>query len=400
MTDIHRLNPVVDRIEPSATIAITNRARELKRAGVDVISLSAGEPDFDTPAHIIEAAFAGVKAGMTRYTPADGSLELKEAIAAKLKRENGVDYALEEIAASCGGKHTLHNIFAVILAPGDEVIIPAPYWVSYPEQVRLAGGVPRVIEAGAGDGFRITAEMFEEAIGERTRALVLNSPSNPTGAVYGRAEIEALVEVAVRRGVLVVSDEVYEHILYDGAAQISPASLSAEAREHVIVANSVSKTYAMTGWRVGYAAGPAKIMRAMARLQSHQSQNPASPSQAAATAALGGGLDCVRPMLAAFTERRAMTIGAIESMPGLSLAVPRGAFYAFPDATEVLRPAGSRFEGSVGLCAHLLDEYKVACVPGEAFGAPTCFRISFATATDALREALDRIARAIGALRR
>ena len=388
MNDIHRLNPVIDRIEPSATIAISNRARELKRAGVDVISLSAGEPDFDTPAHIVDAAFAGVRAGMTRYTPADGSLELKEAIAAKLKRENGVDYALEEIAASCGGKHTLHNIFAVILSPGEEVIIPAPYWVSYPEQVRLAGGVPRVIEAGAGAGFRITAEMFEEAIGERTRALVLNSPSNPTGAVYGRAEIEALVEVAVRRGVLIISDEVYEHILYDGAEQVSPASFSPDAREHVIVANSVSKTYAMTGWRVGYAAGPAKIMRAMARLQSHQSQNPASPSQAAAIAALEGGLDCVRPMLSAFTERRELTVRAIEATPGLTLATPRGAFYAFPDATEVLRAAGSSFEGSVGLCAHLLDEYKVACVPGEAFGAPTCFRISFATATDALTEAL------------
>ncbi len=393
-----RLNPLVDRIQPSATIAISNRARELKRAGVDVISLSAGEPDFDTPEHIVQGAIDGIRAGMTRYTPADGAVELKQAIADKLRRENGLDYALDEIAASCGGKHTLHNILAVILSPGDEVIIPTPYWVSYPEQVRLAGGVPSFVETTAAEGFHASPDALEAAIGPRTRALIVNSPSNPTGAVYSPDELRAIVDLAVRRGLLIISDEVYEHILYDAAEQVSTASLTAAARDHVIVANSVSKTYAMTGWRVGYAAGPAKIMRAIARLQSHQSQNPAAPSQAAAIAALNGGLDCVVTMAEAFTERRRRTIAAIESIEGLRLSPPRGAFYAFPDATELLRRAGTGMRGSVDLCAYLLDEYKVACVPGEAFGAPTCFRISFATATDALTEALERIAEAFAKL--
>lgn len=398
MTDLYRLSPIIDAIQPSATITITNRARELKREGVDVISLSAGEPDFATPEHIVAAAIDAIRAGQTRYTPADGTLELKQAIAAKLERENGVRYTLEEVAASCGGKHSLNNIFAVILAPGDEVIVPAPYWVSYPEQVRLAGARPVIAETEAADGFLLTPERLEAAITPATRALVINSPSNPTGAIYNRGQLEAIVEVAIRRGLLIISDEVYEHILYDGNEHISPASLSPEARAHVIISNSVSKTYAMTGWRVGYAAGPANIMRAIARLQSHQSQNPASPSQAAAVAALNGGLACVQTMVQAFSERRRLALAALGSLPGVRLVSPAGAFYALPDAADLMAASAGRIASSVALCAYLLDECRVACVPGEAFGAPTCFRISFATSTAALVDALERMRRGIAQL--
>ena len=399
---LYRLNPTIEAITPSATVAITVRAAEMRRQGIDVISMGAGEPDFDTPPHIAEAAIAAIHNGQTRYTAPDGTPELKAAIVQKLANENGLAYDMSEIAVSSGGKHTLHNLFSVLLDPGDEVLLFSPYWVSYPQQIRLAGGHPVVVETSASQGFVPTPDQIRSAITNRTRLMVVNSPCNPTGSVWSRATLAALMDIAIEHGLLVISDEVYEAVLYGEQEHVSPASLSEDAHAHTITMNSVSKTYAMTGWRVGYAAGPSSVMKAIGRLQSHQSQNPASPSQAAAIAALEGGLDCTRPMVKAFSERRRLVIQAFDAIAGVDLLAPAGTFYAFPEAAALLAslPADGNIRSSSDLCRYLLDSRRVACVPGEPFGAPTCFRLSFATSTESVVSALDRIQDGIAALTR
>ena len=390
-----RLAQRVGRVRPSPTLAVTARAAALRAAGRDVIGLGAGEPDFDTPEHIKEAAVRALREGLTRYTPVDGLPALKEAVCAKLRRENGLEYAPAEVLVSCGAKHSFYNLAQALLDPGDEVVIPAPYWVSYPDMVLLAGGEPRIVPAGIEQGFKLRPEQLEAAIGPRTRMVVLNSPSNPTGAAYTRAELAALGEVLLRHPeVVVVSDDIYEHILWAGEPFANIVNACPGLKPRTVVINGVSKAYAMTGWRIGYAAGPEPLIAAMRKIQSQSTSNPTSIAQAAAIAALEGDQSCVTAMREAFRERHDYVVGRLNAMPGVRCRPGEGTFYCFPDLSEAI----ARLDGvadDVALAEWLLERAGVAVVPGSAFGAPGHVRISFATGMDQLREALDRIERAL-----
>ncbi|NEJ74469.1 aminotransferase class I/II-fold pyridoxal phosphate-dependent enzyme [Rhizobium phaseoli] len=390
-------------VKPSPTIAITRLAAELRRNGKNVIALSQGEPDFDTPDHIKIAAKNAIDNGETKYTDVDGTPALKRAIVDKFKNENGLDYEAANISVGTGGKQVIFNALSATLDQGDEVIIPAPYWVSYPDMVLLTGGVPITISCGENSGFKLTAEALEAAITPKTKWLVLNSPSNPTGAGYSAAELKAIAEVLLRYPrVLVMTDDMYEHIRYDGWEFNTIAAVEPRLRERILTCNGVSKAYAMTGWRIGYAGGPVDLIRAMATIQSQSTTNPSSVSQAAAVAALTGPLDFLAERNAVFQERRDLCLAAFNGTDGLSCRTPDGAFYLFPSCSGVIgkkAPNGKVLENDVDFATHLLESVGVAVVPGSAFGLGPYFRISFATSTDRLRDACERIADACASLK-
>lgn len=385
------------RIKPSPTIAMTTRAAELRAAGRDIISLSAGEPDFDTPQNVSDAAKAAIDAGHTRYTAVDGTPSLKRAIAAKFARENGLDYTPAQITVGTGGKQILFNALMATLNAGDEVIVPAPYWVSYPDMVLLAGGRPVIVECAQDQGFRLTPEALEAAITPRTKWLILNSPSNPSGAGYDRDQMAALCDVLLRHPqVWVLADDIYEHLVFDGFEFCTPAQVEPRLKDRVLTMNGVSKSYAMTGWRIGYGAAPEALIRAMAKLQSQSTSNPCSISQYAAEAALNGPQDYITDSRAVFQRRRDMVVAGLNDCPGLDCPVPQGAFYVYPSMAGLIgrtSPGGTLIDSDEAFANALLDEEGVAVVFGAAFGLSPHFRISYAAADGVLREALTRIRR-------
>ena len=391
-----RLSDRVQRVRPSPTLTITARANALRAEGRDIIGLGAGEPDFDTPEHIKDAAIEAIRAGFTKYTAVDGTPELKQAIVDKFRRDNGLDYAPDQILVSCGGKQSFYNLCQALLNPGDEVIIPAPYWVSYPDMVLLADGQPVIVETGIGERFKITPEKLEAAITSRARLLVLNSPSNPTGMVYSRAELAALGEVLrAHPQVLVASDDMYEHIYWAEEPFVNIVNACPDLYSRTIVLNGVSKAYSMTGWRIGYAAGPAPLIAAMKKIQSQSTSNPASISQAAATAALNGGQECIQVMLEAFRARHDRVLELLNAIEGVTCLPSEGAFYAFPDMRGLIAKLPG-IDDDVQLAEHLIEKVGVALVPGSAFGSPGFMRLSFATSMENLEEAIGRIARVAG----
>jgi aspartate aminotransferase len=376
------------------------KALAMRAEGIDVISFGVGEPDFETPKHIREEAFRAMEDGFTRYTAVGGIPELKEAIIEKFESDNSLKYGPEEILVSCGGKHVLYNLAQALLNPGDEVIVPAPYWVSYPPMMILAGGKPVVVQTQEENDFKLLPEALEAAITARTKLLVLNSPSNPTGAVYSQSELEALADVVRKHGLFVVSDEIYEKLLFDGRPFYSIAQAGEEMKSKTFVVNGVSKTYAMTGWRIGYIAGPREIIAGMTKIQSQSTSNPNSMAQKAAVAALRGGQECVTEMLQAFDRRRKYLVDRLNAMSGVHCNMPGGAFYAFPNMSHFFgrKAAGGPIKGSTELCEYLLTEARVALVPGEAFGSDAFVRFSYATGLKTIGEGLDRIEGALNKL--
>ena len=390
----------VQAIKESPTLAITAKAAQYKAEGRPIIGLAAGEPDFDTPQHIKDAAKAAIDAGYTKYTPVSGIPALKKAIVHKFKTENGFDYAINEVIVGVGGKQTIFNLCLAVLNKGDEVVIPAPYWVSYADIAMVAEALPVIIECGIEQGFKLLPAQLAAAITPKTKIVMLNSPSNPTGAVYSLAELQALGEVLLKHPhVLVATDDMYEHVNLTGEKFYNILNAAPALKSRCIVLNGVSKAYSMTGWRIGYAAGPAYIIKAMEILQSQSTSNATSISQHAAVAALDGSQDCIKPMVAAFKERHKYVVERFNTMPGLSCLMAGGAFYAFPDARKAiasLHKAGKISAATdMAFAEYLLEKFDVAVVPGSAFGAEGYFRISFATSMDNLREALDRIEKAL-----
>jgi len=374
----------ISQVTPSMTLAIDTKAKAMKREGIDVISFSVGEPDFDTPVHIRLAAEAALDQGKTRYGPVAGEPELREVIAHKLQRDNALCYGAENILVTNGGKHSLYNLMMALIEPGDEVIIPAPYWVSYPEMVKLAGGKPVIVPTTLEAGYKITPAQLLQAITPQTKLFVLNSPSNPSGMVYSPDEIRALAQVVVEQDLLVVSDEIYEKWLYDGATHLSIGAVSPEAFERTIVSSGVAKTYAMTGWRIGFLAGPLPIIKAATTVQGHSTSNVCTFAQYGAIAAYRDSQDCLQPMLDAFTERRQVILDYINALPGLNCPTPGGAFYVLPDISKL-------GVSSLDFCSKLLDRYQVAVIPGVAFGVNDCIRLSYATNVDTIRRGMDRL---------
>jgi aspartate aminotransferase len=399
---IDRLSAALGRIAPSATLAMTGRVIDLKAQGIDVIGLSAGEPDFDTPDFVKEAAIQAIRDGMTKYTAVDGIAPLKQAIIAKFKRDNGIDYSPKQITVNSGGKHTLFNALVATIDAGDEVIIPAPYWVSYPDIVQFAGGTPVVIMATAAQNYKITPAQLDAAITPKTRWLILNSPSNPTGAAYNAVELEALGQVLLKHPhVMLLTDDMYEHIWYAQSPFATMLQVCPELYDRTLTMNGASKAYAMTGWRIGYAGGPEWLIQAMAALQSQSTSNPCSISQYAVLAALNGPQDFLRERNAAFKERRDLVVAMLNDAPGLSCPTPEGAFYVYPDATGVMGKTtskGKKIETDADLIDYFLDDYRVAAVHGGAFGLSPGFRISYATSEEILKEACTRIQSACAAL--
>lgn len=392
----------LSRIKPSPTIAVTQKARELKAAGRDVIGLGAGEPDFDTPDNIKQAAIAAIERGETKYTAVDGTPDLKAAIVEKFKRDNGLDYGPEQITVGTGGKQVLYNALMATLDPGDEVVIPAPFWVSYPDMVLLAEGEPVAVPCAQNNGFKLRAEDLESAITPKTKWLILNSPSNPTGAAYSHDEMKAVTEVLkAHPQVWVMTDDMYEHLVYDDFAFVTPAQVEPELYDRTLTVNGVSKAYAMTGWRIGYAGGPAALIKAMSKMQSQSTSNPSSISQAAAVEALSGPQDYIAERNAIFKERRDMVVELLNTCPGLQCHKPEGAFYVYPSCAGTIgkkTPDGTAIKSDTDFVTYLLEAEGVAAVQGEAFGFSPYFRISYATTTEALREACARIKRACEAL--
>ncbi len=383
-------------VKPSPTGAVLALAAELRAAGRDLISLGAGEPDFPTPRHIGDAAIAAIRAGQTRYTPVDGTAELKAAVQAKFSRENGLDYDMSQILVTSGAKQALFNLCMALLGPGDEAIIPAPYWVSYPDMVRLAGAEPRIVEAGIEQDFKITPQQLDDAVSDRTRLFVFNSPSNPTGASYSAAELQALGAVLEHYPqVVVVSDDIYEHIHWADAPFVSFAAACPALKDRTVTTNGVSKAYAMTGWRIGFAAGPHELITAMKTIQSQSTTNACSVSQAAAVAALNGDQVCVADMAAAYRARHDFLVAALNDLDGFRCRPGEGTFYAFPDVRGAIEATGAGSD--VGFVERLLNEADVACVPGSAFGAPGYIRLSFACSMAELEESVRRIGRAAAA---
>jgi aspartate aminotransferase len=393
---------LADRLKtlvPSATLAMNAKARAMRAQGVDVISFSVGEPDFDTPARIKDAAVRALEKGQTKYTEVGGITELRAAVCHKLKRDHGLEYAPDEVTVSCGAKHTLYNIVMALVNPGDEVLIPSPYWVSYPEQVRLLGGVPVAVETHESTGFDLDPAAVRRAVTAKTKLIILDSPGNPTGAVFSPAALEEVGRLAVERGLWLVSDECYEALTYEGR-HVSPASLSPEIKARTILVNTCSKAYAMTGWRIGYAAGPKAIIRAMTDIQSQVTSNPASVAQWAAVEALSGPQDEIAKMVGEFDRRRRAIIDLLNAIPGVHCATPKGAFYAFPNVSGLFgkRWKGGVIKGSVDVCTFLLEEARIACVAGEDFGSDAHIRISYATGIETIREGMRRMDAAVRAL--
>ncbi len=393
----------LDRIQPSATLAMTSRVLEMRAKGIDVIGLSAGEPDFDTPDFVKEAAIEAIRKGQTKYTNVDGTPELKAAIAAKFKRDNGLDYTPAQISVNVGGKHTLFNALVATIDAGDEVIIPAPYWVSYPDMVAFAGGVPVIIPAPATQGYKITAEQLEAAITPRTRWVMLNSPSNPTGAAYSADELRELADVLLKHEqVLIITDDMYEHVWYADTPFATIVQVCPELYDRTLTVNGCSKAYSMTGWRIGFAGGPQWLIKAMSKLQSQSTSNPCSIAQAAATAALNGDQSFLLARNEAFRGRRDLVVSMLNQANGLVCPTPEGAFYVYPDCAGVIgktTPGGKLIANDADLIDYFLDTVQVAAVHGEAFGLSPGFRISYATSEAILTDACTRIQRACGDLR-
>ena len=390
-----QLSDRVQQIKPSPTLAVTNRAAELRAAGKDIIGLGAGEPDFDTPQHIKDAASKAIADGFTKYTAVDGTPALKKAIIDKFKRDNGLSYEPNQILVSCGGKQSFFNLALALLNPGDEVVIPAPYWVSYPDMVKIAEGVPVVVETDQSARFKMTAEQLDAAITEKTKLVVINSPSNPSGVAYTEAELKALADVLKKYpDVLIATDDMYEHILWaeDGFHNI--VTVCPELYDRTLVMNGVSKAYSMTGWRIGYVGGPQKLVAAMKKIQSQSTSNPTSIAQVAAQAALEGDQSCVQDMLKAFKERHDYVVAALNELPGVECVESDGTFYAFPSFKGAMANAG--IESDVDFAEKMLNEAEVALVPGSAFGTPGHMRLSYATSMNVLKEAIDRLAKALG----
>ena len=385
-------------ISPSSTLAIDAKFKEMKANGEDVVGFGAGEPDFDTPKHIKDAAIRAINENKTRYTPAAGTVELRKAVAKKFREENGLDYEYTNIVVSNGAKHSLVNAFTAICNPGDEVIIPAPYWVSYPEMVKLADGVPVVIYAKEEDNFKITPEQIRAAITDKTKAIVINSPSNPTGMIYTKDELEKIADIAVENNIYVISDEIYEHLIYEGK-HVSIASLGDKIKELTIVINGVSKTYAMTGWRIGFAAANSEIAKIMSNIQSHAASNPNSIAQAAAVAALEGGMETVERMKRHFEKRRNFMVERINEMNGVSCLNPHGAFYIMMNIKELIGEElyGRTIHDADDFAELFLNVAKVAVVPCTGFGAPEYVRWSYATSMDNIVEGLERLKKFLAA---
>lgn len=374
----------VGQVPPSLTLAIAAKAKALKAEGIDVCSFSAGEPDFDTPAHIKAAAEKALQEGKTKYGPAAGEPKLREAIARKLREDNGLCYNAENVIVTNGGKHSLFNLMLALIETGDEVIIPAPYWLSYPEMVKLAEGTPVIVSTDTASGYKITPDQLRSAITPKTKLFVLNSPSNPTGMIYTPEEIKALAEVVVENNIWVVSDEIYEKILYDGAEHLSIGAIGAEIFERTIISNGFAKAYSMTGWRLGYLAGPIELIKAATTIQSHSTSNVCTFAQYGAIAALEGSQDCVEEMCQAFAARRQVMLDRLNAIPGLMCPKPDGAFYMFPDISQT----GMK---SMEFCNALLESHQVAVVPGIAFGADDCIRLSYATDMASIEKGMDRL---------
>ena len=384
-----RLASRVNTLTPSTTLAITAKAKQMKDSGIDIIGLGAGEPDFNTPSNILEAAITSMNEGKTKYTPSGGLVELKDAVIDKLKRDQQLTYERNEIMIGIGAKHVLYTLFQVILNPGDEVIIPAPYWVSYPEQVKLAGGVPVHIEGAASAQFKVTAEEIKNAVTNKTKAVIINTPGNPTGMIYSEAELLEIAAVCKDKDIWIISDEIYEKLIYGGENHVSPAQLSEDAKQRTLIINGVSKSHAMTGWRIGYVAGDADIVTAMTSLASHSTSNPTTTSQYAAIEAYNGPQDTVEVMRKDFESRLDKVYPQLAAIPGLNVIKPQGAFYLLPDVKEAVEKTG--YKNVDDFAGALLTEAKVAVIPGSGFGSPDTIRLSYATSIDLFEEAIRRI---------
>jgi aspartate aminotransferase len=374
----------ISEIEPSVTLAISALAKAMQRDGKDICSFSAGEPDFDTPEHIKSAAKQALDSGKTKYGAAAGEPRLREAIANKLQQDNHLNYQAANVLVTNGGKHSLYNLMMALINPGDEVIIPAPFWLSYPEMVKLAGGVPVIVHTDSSSGYKITADALNAAITPKTKLFILNSPSNPSGVIYTRTELQALAQVIVDRDILVVSDEIYERIIYDGAEQLSIGSLGAEIFQRTIISNGFAKAYSMTGWRVGYLAAPIELIQAASTLQGHSTSNVCTFAQYGAIAAIEGSQECVETMRQAFALRRQRILARLQEIPGLSCAKPDGAFYVFVNIGSANLP-------SLDFCQQLLEQYQVATIPGQPFGADDHIRLSYATDLVTIDKGMDRL---------
>ncbi|MGR3764800.1 pyridoxal phosphate-dependent aminotransferase [Rossellomorea sp. NS-SX7] len=379
----------VSALTPSTTLAITAKAKEMKAQGIDVIGLGAGEPDFNTPQHIIQAAYESLIEGQTKYTPSGGTAQLKEAVINKFKQDQNLTYKPSEIIVTSGAKHALYTLFQVLLNEGDEVIIPTPYWVSYPEQVKLAGGTPVIVEGRQENSYKITPEQLSESITDKTKAVIINSPSNPTGMIYSSEELKAIGQVCLEKNILIVSDEIYEKLVYDGNSHTSIAELSEELKEQTIIINGVSKSHSMTGWRIGYAAGNETIIKAMTNLASHSTSNPTTTSQYGAVAAYMGDQQPVEDMRKSFEDRLNIVFDKLNNIPGFDCIKPQGAFYLFPNVKEAARLTG--FENVDIFVQALLEEAKVAVIPGSGFGSEDNIRLSYATSLDSMEQAIERI---------
>jgi len=382
----------VAEVKPSITMAVSAKAKAMKADGIDVIALSAGEPDFNTPDHICDAGISAIKNGFTHYTPASGIIELKKAVCEKFKRDNGLKYDTSQVIINCGAKHSVFLGVFALTSPGDEVIIPSPYWVSYYDMVKLAGGKPVVIEGKSENNLKITPEQLKNTITNNTKLLIFNSPSNPSGMIYSKEEMKSLAKVIVEYGIYVLSDEIYEKLIYDGKKHFSIASFSDEMFKQTITVNGVSKTYSMTGWRIGYAAGAEEIITAMGTVQSQETSNPCSISQKAALAALTGSHDFLEQWVDKFSKRRLYIIDRLNSMDGVSCITPEGAFYVFPDVSSFYGKSynGTVIDGSVAFCEYMLNEQHIALVPGAGFGADAHVRISYAVSMENIEKAMDR----------
>ena len=390
------LSERVKRVKPSPTLAVTTRARELKASGKDVIGLGAGEPDFDTPEHIKQAAIKAIQEGFTKYTAVDGTPELKKAIITKFEKDNGLTYQADQILVSCGGKQSFFNLAQALLNAGDEAIIPAPYWVSYPDMVLLADGTPIIVSAGIDQQFKLKPEQLESAITAKTKLFVINSPSNPTGVSYSLSELEALGKVLRKHpNIVIATDDMYEHVVWGNEPFCNILNACPDLTERTVVLNGVSKAYSMTGWRIGYAGGPKALISAMKKIQSQSTSNPTSISQVAATAALQGPQDCIQSMVKAFKQRHDYVVTTLNTIKGVHCLPSDGTFYAFPDMNNAISNAGS-FENDVAFAEFVLEKTGVAMVPGSAFGAEGHMRLSFATDMESLKEALSRLRNLLG----
>lgn len=391
----------VNRIKPSPTLAITAKAKELKSQGIDVIGFGAGEPDFDTPDNIKEAAIKAIRDGQTKYTPVPGTNELKKAITTKLKRDNNIEYTSDEIIVSCGGKHSLYNIAQVLYEEGDEVIIPAPYWVSYPDQVLLNDATPVILQTSDSNGFRVAPDQLRQAITDKTKAVILNSPSNPTGSAYTKGELKALADVCLEKDVFIVTDEIYEKIVYDDFEHVSIASFGPEYKAKTLISNGASKVYSMTGWRMGFTAGPADIIKAMSKVQGQSTSGICSITQAACVEAFQGPQDAIAPMVAAFKERRDHIVKELNSIDGITCLNPEGAFYVFPNISALFGKTtakNKKITNSREFCEYLLEDHLVAAVSGEGFGAEGYMRLSYATSMENIQKGIERIRNAVNKL--